>query len=411
MASRERGMSDLVFDRLRHLLGPEGVDRDPRGLPHAVPESDDAMALVCQAAHDAQWHCRVEGNGTWLPQDAPADLALSTRALNRLVAVSPADLTATVQAGMTMQAIRDELTARSLWLPLDPPGRSDRTIGSVIATGTAGPLRHGFGPVRDHVLGCTVVTGDGRVVEAGGRVVKNVAGYDLTKLHTGGFGAFGAITEVHLRLRALPETDLTLTAQGGRHTLVDAGRTLAGARIDLVALELMSPPVAASRDWTLAARLVGSAAGVEAERQRIAAETGLTWESLSADRATVFWNLVARAALDGPITIRLGTLADGVDETIDLLTEELGDALIAGGIGTGSIRWAGETTVEKLRLLRRRAATREIPLTLERAPWSFRHAVGHFGAYREGVGHLVGRLRESFDPAGVITVALEGRDG
>ncbi len=404
-------MSDQVFDRLRHLLGPEGVDRDPRGLPHAVPESDDAMALVCQAAHDAQWHCRVEGNGTWLPQDAPADLALSTRALNRLVAVSPADLTATVQAGMTMQAIRDELTARSLWLPLDPPGRSDRTIGSVVATGTSGPLRHGFGPVRDHVLGCTVVTGDGRVVEAGGKVVKNVAGYDLTKLHTGGFGAFGAITEVHLRLRALPETDLTLTAQGGRHLLVDAGRALAGARIDLLALELLSPPVAASRDWTLAARLGGSAAGVEADRQRMTMETGLTWESLGPDQATVFWNLVARAALDGPITIRLGTLADGVDETIDLLTEELGDALIAGGIGTGSIRWAGESTVEKLRLLRRRAATREIPLTLERAPWSFRRAVGHFGAYREGVGHLVGRLRETFDPAGVITVALEGHDG
>ena len=84
---------------------------------------------------------------------------------------------------------------------------------------------------------------------------------------------------------------------------------------------------------------------------------------------------------------------------------------MAAGLGTGSIRWAGEATVEKLRLLRRHAATREIPLTLERAPWGFRHVVGHFGAYREGVGHLVGRLRDTFDPTGVITVALEGRDG
>jgi FAD/FMN-containing dehydrogenase len=403
-------VSDGVFERLRNLLGPEGVERDAQGLPRAVPESDDAMALVCQAAHDAGWHCRLEGNGSWLPPDAPADLGLSTRGMNRLVAASAADLTATVQAGMTLEALRDELTTRRLWLPIEPPGRPDRTIGSVVATGTAGPLRHGFGPVRDHILGCTVVTGDGRVVEAGGRVVKNVAGYDLTKLHTGGFGAFGAITEVHLRLRALPETDQTLTAHGGRHALVDAGRQLVAARIDVVALELLSPAAAASREWTLAVRLTGATAGVEAEQRRIAGETGLAWEALGADKATVFWNLVARAALAGPVTLRLGALADGLDDTIDLVSESLGDGLIAAGVGSGAIRWAGEATEAALRTLRRRAATREIPLTLERAPWGLRHSVGHFGAYREGVGHLVGRLRETFDPTGVITVALEGSD-
>ena len=116
----------------------------------------------------------------------------------------PADLVATVQAGVTLDALRAELDQHQLWLALDPPGRPDRTIGSVVATGTSGPLRQGFGPIRDHVLGSTVATGDGRLVEAGGRVVKNVAGYDLTKLHVGGFGGFGVVTEVHLRLRARP---------------------------------------------------------------------------------------------------------------------------------------------------------------------------------------------------------------
>lgn len=404
-------MSDAIFERLRNLLGPEGVERDPQGLPRAVPESDDAMALVCQAAHDAGWHCRLEGNGSWLVPDAPADLAMSTRGMASLVSVSAADLTATVQAGMTLEALRDELTAQHLWLPIEPPGRPDRTIASVVATGTAGPLRHGFGPVRDHVLGCTVVTGDGRLVEAGGRVVKNVAGYDLTKLQVGGFGGFGAITEVHLRLRAIPETDSTLTTSGNRHALVDAGRQLVAARIDLAALELVSPAAAASREWTLAARFTGATAGVHAEQDRAARETGLTWEKLPADRAVVFWNLVARAPLGGPVTLRLGALADGLDDTIDLVAEELGEGLITAGVGSGAIRWAGESTTGALRSLRRRAAGREIPLTLERAPWSFRHAVGHFGAYREGVGHLVGRLRETFDPAGIITVALEGTDG
>ncbi|HWA17282.1 MAG TPA: FAD-binding oxidoreductase [Gemmatimonadales bacterium] len=404
-------MSDAIFDRLRNLLGPEGVERDQHGLPRAVPESDDAMALVCQAAHDAGWRCRLEGGGTWLPPDAPCDFALSTRGLRRIVAVRPADLTATVQAGIPLDALQSELTRHRLWLPIEPPGRPDRTIGSVVATGTAGPLRHGFGPVRDHVLGCTVVSSDGRVVESGGRVVKNVAGYDLTKLHTGGFGAFGAITDLHLRLRALPEVDVTVVATGVRHALVDAGRQLVASRIDLAALELLSPAFAARHDWTLAARLLGAGAGVAAEQERLAADTGLTWERFTPAQATVFWSIVARAPLAGPVAIRLGALADGLDDTIDLIAEELGDGLVAAGIGTGAMRWAGEAGAESLRTLRRRAATREIPLTLERGPWSLREKVGHFGAYREGVGHLVGRLRDTFDPTGIITVALEGRDG
>src|SRR5690242_6871637 len=144
-------MSDAIFDRLRHLLGPEGVERDQDGMPRAVPESDDAMALVCQAAHDAAWRCRLEGGGSWLAPDAPGDLALSTSGMKRIVSVSPADLTVTVQAGMPLDALQAELTQHRLWLPLEPPGRPDRTIGSVVATGTAGALRHGFGPVRDHV--------------------------------------------------------------------------------------------------------------------------------------------------------------------------------------------------------------------------------------------------------------------
>ena len=133
--------------------------------------------------------------------------------------MSPADLVATVQAGTPLEALRRRLADEGMWLALDPPGRPERSLGSVVATATAGPLRHGFGPVRDHVLGCTVATGDGRLVKAGGRVVKNVAGYDLTKLQVGGFGGFGIIAEAHLRLRALPRADVTLVARGTRDTL------------------------------------------------------------------------------------------------------------------------------------------------------------------------------------------------
>ncbi len=401
-------MSSAVTERLTRLLGPEGVERDPRGLPRAVPESDDALVLVCQAAQDEGWKIRIEGSGSWLPADAPADLALSTRGLTRILSVSPADLVATVQAGVTMEALRAALLQHRLWVAVDPPGRPDRTIGSVVATGTAGPLRHGFGPVRDQVLGCTVVTGDGRLVAAGGRVVKNVAGYDLTKLHAGGFGAFGVITDLHLRLRAQPAVDQTLLAQGDRLALLDAGRRAMDSGVNTIALELLSPTLAATPEWTLAVRLSGTAEGVTAEAQRLATETGISWTTASAERAATLWNLVARAPLGGAVVIRLGTLADGLETLLETVIEQLGEGLLSAGITSGAVRWAGEVDAPLLRSLRQRLATREVPLTLERAPWALRHSVGHFGAYREGVGPLVGQLRATFDPHHLIAVALEG---
>jgi len=404
-------MNQNVLERLRHLLGPEGIERDARGLPRAVPESDDALALVCQAAQDEGWKFRLEGQGSWLPADAPADFALSTRGLDRVVRISGADLVATVQAGITLEALHAALAPERLWLSLDPPGRPDRTLGSIVATGTAGQLRHGFGPVRDQVLGCTVATGDGRLVEAGGQVVKNVAGYDLTKLHAGGFGAFGVITELHLRLRAQPAEDVTLLATGDRTALAAGGRAAVAAQVAAVALELLSPTLAALPGWALATRLVGTREGVAAEIVRLEQESGLHWETLPAARAATFWTLVGRAPLDGPVSLRLGALVDGVEDLLDLLIERLGEGLLGAGIGTGAIRWAGEADAATLRTLRHGLASREVPLTLERAPWALRRSVGHFGAYREGVGPLVGRIRATFDPQRSIAVALEGENG
>lgn len=400
----------MIFSRLRALLGPAAVDRDADNVPRVAPGSTDALALVCRLAHDEGWKIRVEGLATWLPPDAPADLAVSTRALDEIVSVHPADLVATVQAGASLDAIRRRLAEQGMWLALDPPGRPDRTLGSVIATGTSGPLRHGFGPVRDQILGCTVVTGDGRIVKPGARVVKNVAGYDLTKLHVGGFGGFGILTEAHLRLRALPRADVTLVSRGSRDALTATARDLLEARIAPAALELVSPALAADPDWVLAIRFLGVDAAVQADVRRLPAESGAVWEQLPADRTAGFWALLARGSLDGPVTFRLGVLTDGLDEMLDLLAHDLDTGVVAAGAASGSLRWTGDAPVERLRATRRAAAAREIPMTLERAPWPVRRALGHFGAYREGVGQLVDRLRNTFDPKQSLSVALEGSE-
>jgi FAD/FMN-containing dehydrogenase len=400
-------VSDAVLTRLRALLGSAGVEREPDGLPRATPDSSESFAQVCHVASEEGWRIRLEGQGTWLPADAPAELALSTRALDQVVSVSPADLVATVQAGAPLDEVRRRLADQGMWLALDPPGRPDRSIGSILATATAGPLRYGFGSVRDHVLGCAVVTGDGRIVRAGGRVVKNVAGYDVTKLHVGGFGGFGVITEVHLRLRALPRADVTFTALGPRDRLAAAARAIGAASLSPSALEMFSPALAAEAEWMLAARLTGTDSAVVGEARRLSATGDVTWQQLRADRSAAFWGLTARAALAGPITLRLGVLPDGLEETIDLVGHDLDEGLVSAG-GMGGLRWTGTTSVERLRSLRRAMAAREIPMTVERAPWEIRREIGHFGAYREGVGQLVSKLREAFDPKGALQVALEG---
>jgi glycolate oxidase FAD binding subunit len=403
-------VTDAIFTRLRALLGTTGVERDAQGVPRATPETSDALSLVCRLAHDEGWKIRVEGRGTWLPPDAPADLVVSTRGLEQVVSVSPADLVATVQAGTPIEALRRRLADYGMWLALDPPGRPERSIGSIIATATAGPLRHGFGPVRDHVLGCSVATGDGRLVNAGGKVVKNVAGYDLTKLHVGGFGGFGIIAEVHLRLRALPRADVTLIARGSRDALTSAARDLVAANLLPGALEMLSPALAAEAEWVLAVRFVGTEAAVQADVRRLGSQRGLNWLPIPAERTAAFWSVAARGSLGGPITLRLGVLGDGVDEAIDLLAHDLDEGLVSAGAGYGMIRWTGDAPLERIRRLRRAAASREIPMTLERAPWPVRRALGHFGAYREGVGQIVGRLRGTFDPGQCLSVALEGAE-
>jgi FAD/FMN-containing dehydrogenase len=403
-------VSEAIFTRLRALLGTTGVERDPQGVPRATPDSSDALSLVCRLAHEEGWKIRVEGRATWLAPDAPADLVVSTSTLDQVLSVSPADLVATVQAGTPLEVLRRRLADSGMWLALDPPGRPERSIGSVVATATAGPLRHGFGPVRDHVLGCSVATGDGRLVNAGGRVVKNVAGYDLTKLHVGGFGGFGIIAEIHLRLRALPRADVTLLARGTRDTLTSAARDIVAASLLPAALELLSPALAAEADWVLAARFVGTEAAVQADVHRLTALNDLPWISLPAERTAAFWSVAARGSLAGPITLRLGVLGDGLDDAIDLLAHDLDEGLVSAGAGLGMIRWTGTATLERLRALRRGAASREIPMTLERAPWTIRRALGHFGAYREGVGKIVGRLRGTFDPGQCLSVALEAAE-
>lgn len=221
---------------------------------------------------------RIAGTGNWLDAGRPVRGAatLSLAGDDAIVEYVPGDLTLTARAGATLAGISRATDAEGQWLALDPFGASTGTLGATVATGSAGPLAHAFGTPRDAVLGLEVVTGAGEIVRAGGRVVKNVAGFDLTRLFTGAWGTLAVITEVTVRLRARPERDETIALALPADDAMDAWLAkLRNLPFSPLALEMVNGPLArtlgAGDRALLLARLGGNDDSVRAQRQSIAA--------------------------------------------------------------------------------------------------------------------------------------------
>lgn len=193
---------------------------------------------------------RIVGSGTWLDAGRPVHDAetLSVAgddADDAIVEYVASDLTLTARAGATLASIARVTASEGQWLALDPFGSAEGTLGATIATGSAGPLAHAFGTPRDNVLGLEAVTGTGEIVRAGGRVVKNVAGFDLTRLFTGAWGTLAVITEATVRLRARPERDETIALALPSDDALDAWLAkLRALPFSPLALELLNAALA-----------------------------------------------------------------------------------------------------------------------------------------------------------------------
>jgi FAD/FMN-containing dehydrogenase len=188
----------------------------PGAPPGAAPRDVRDLAERVRDAAARRQPLRILGARTWLGAGRPvADGAepLDAGALSGIVEYVPGDLTLTARAGTPLADIARVTAAERQWLALDPVGDPAGTLGATVATASAGPLAHAFGAPRDNVLGLEAVTGAGDVVRGGGRVVKNVAGFDLVRLFTGAWGTLGALTEVTVRLRALPAADETVAVE------------------------------------------------------------------------------------------------------------------------------------------------------------------------------------------------------
>jgi glycolate oxidase FAD binding subunit len=402
----------LIEQRVRSIVGADGfIDVDEQGCVVVAPRSEEECALILAAAHQESWRVRFDGRGSWIKPDAPTELAISTRLLEGATDLSPADMVLTARAGTRLEDLQNAAADEGMWIALDPPGAA-RSIGSIVATGTVGPLRNGFGTVKSRVLGLTLITADGRIVTVGGRVVKNVAGFDITSLTVGSFGAFGLITSANIRLNALPKTDITLTARAPLALLLNGAQAILSTGQTPAAFELFSPEQNNSSGWTLAIRLLGSEATVSTDRTAIIASVPqMEFDQMDRESSCSFWASASTRATERSTTVRMGSQPSELARALALMSEQLGDTtdgFVAVSVMAGVTRWSSDASTQQLQNLRLLAARQNWPVTLERAPWEVRQTVGHYGAYREGVGKLVTSLRHVFDPRDGLVCPLDG---
>jgi glycolate dehydrogenase FAD-binding subunit len=295
------------------------------------PTSVDEAAAVL---HDSRGGVLFRGAGTkmsWAGRPHDPDLVLETAALDQLLEHNPADMTASVQAGMPLRALQDRLAEAGQWLALDPPTEPDgATVGGLLATGESGPRRLRYGALRDLVIGLTLVLPDGTVAHAGGRVIKNVAGYDLSKLVSGSLGTLGLIAEVVLRLHPLPETTATVVVPSSVQEATARSLALLAGPLEPAAVDWVGDPRGGGPPGRLAVRFEGTTAGVAAQTAALREQLdGATPQALADAEEAALWREYAHAHRpeSGQSTAFAGTLPSRLT---DVATALAGAADAAG---------------------------------------------------------------------------------
>ena len=316
---------NLLTDAAAASYAVDGVLPGLVALPEDEAQLSDALRLADE--HDATVFPR--GGGSHLPLGATpdrVDMVLSVERMRRQLAYEPGDMTTTVQAGMPLGELQDVLKAEGQFVALDPPATAATTIGGVIATNASGPRRLLYGTARDLVLGLSVVGADGTRSKAGGRVVKNVTGYDLTKLYIGSLGTLAVVHELTFKVHPLPPGEATIGVTcAGHNDILPILDTLLRLPLRLNSLELLN---AATLDalrtasgiglpdapYLFLARLEGEPAVTTSQTQRIRETLGglalsqpaITNDWQPEEHGRIWTTLTTQALQDGFVTVKVG---------------------------------------------------------------------------------------------------------
>ncbi|MBC7791664.1 MAG: FAD-binding oxidoreductase [Anaerolineae bacterium] len=354
---------------------------------------------------------RIAGSATWMDAGrvVRAERLLSVSGLNGVIHYIPGDFTITVRAGTTLQHVAAMAAEERQWLALEPFGARSGTVGATIATGSYGPLAHAFGTPRDHVLGLRVVTGNGDLLTVGGRVVKNVAGFDLTRLFTGSWGTLGIITEATFRLRALPEVDESYAlAVDNDPQVMDAQlRAISSASIAPYSVEMLNAALAqrlgVGTDTTILVRLGGNSESVRAQVKALSQlnTVGITSPEI--------WSSFRECEPEGATVIRFARRPSHLGGLWRSAVKRAAGALVHASVGRGVVRCivnrdndeqlTGERWWDPGSAIVERGA--DIPL----------HSSGPLAAVtcvRAGISR---RIKDVFDPSNILNPGIMGDVG
>jgi glycolate oxidase FAD binding subunit len=404
MASAESVLAGAVGEaHVRRATAEDAIDGVPPSLVVA-PGSVEEVATCLRAAHGAGLAVVPRGGGSRIDWGAPprrVDVVLDTTRLDRVLDHAAGDLVVAAQAGVRLRTLQERLAEDGQRLALDPPGERT-TLGGLVATSASGPLRHRYGTPRDLLIGITVVLADGTVAHAGGRVVKNVAGYDLGKLFSGSFGTLGVVVETVFRLHPLPAQARRLRV---RHPSPESAAAFVSALVDSSLV-----PSALDVSWTASGGAVdalfeGSARSVAAQAE--AARRLAPAEAVEEGPAGV---RPAAAGLVLAIGSPPATLAPALRAVLEAGGQRGLAATVAGRAAVVSLEasFAGGDADREAALvvsLRERVDALGGSVVVRRASPELKRRVDVWGNVPGGAIGLMRRVKERFDPSGTLAPA------
>ncbi|HIK38214.1 MAG TPA: FAD-binding oxidoreductase [Geminocystis sp. M7585_C2015_104] len=386
----------------------------PRHL--LIPHHKDILSQIVGMAHQQKWRLLPLGNGTkldWGKLPEKADILVSTSRLDQIVEYAQEDLVITVQSGVKLKDLQQFLVSFGQFLPVDPYNPQEATIGGIVATANTGSWRQRYGGVRDLVLGVSFIRSDGKEAKAGGKVVKNVAGYDLMKLFTGSYGNLGIITEVTFRLYPLPEASKTLFLAGDEEGIRRLQKTVLLSGLTPTAADIVSSFLVDSLDLPkglgLAIRFQSIPESVKQQAERVkqwGEEINLSVTSFEGETETHLWQQLQQKIYLGVesqrICCKIGILPS---EIVKFFSQWQGYGLVNISSGIGYISLPGETTTSQIKQLRQFCQDNGGFLTILSAKASFKQQIDCWGYVGNSLP-LQQRLKSEFDAAGVFVNRL-----
>jgi glycolate oxidase FAD binding subunit len=367
----------------------------------------DAARLLRACSHDGV-AVRIGGAGTkpWGHPGADCGLHLDSGALDTIIEHNAGDLTAILQPGVSLRELDETLAGAGQMLALDPPlGAGDAaTVGGVLAAADSGPLRHRYGAPRDLVLGVTVALSDGSIAHAGGKVIKNVAGYDLAKLFTGSFGTLGMIVEVAVRLHPRPPAQVTaIGTTDDPGELARVASALAHSSLELQSLDVYWEAALGS----VLARFGGIAAAEQAEAAlRLIESLGMQAATVPDDEPLWAAQRAGQRSIEGGAIVRVSGRPSQLDDVC--VAAQVAGATLVGRAALG-VSWIALPPAAPGELVTAIDRVRKVlapsPCVVLDAPAYVRSHLDPWDQPEDAGLVLMRRVKARFDPTGICNPA------